>query len=182
MKFADHQRCALLPAGIGGVGMQQSSLKIVFPNVSRKILHNPCRAHAWSNKNLFRTVRKKIFSAPKNWCLNSARSWGLEWETEALSSSEQPTKIWLLNRNLNFPRAALTSRFRTRAEPCTSHPGTGGTAWLLFLLWDIQTLHPKRSSLCPRTPQTPGMPHPGALLVSSAPQVPRPSLTLELQR
>lgn len=86
-----------------------------FPNVSRKILHNPCRACAWSNKNLFRTIGKNIFSATKNWCLNPAGSWGLGWETEALGSPEHLTwgsaKVWLLNKNLNFPRAALKCRF-----------------------------------------------------------------------
>lgn len=106
--------------GLGG-GNAAEQPQNCFPKVSRKILHSPCRARAWPNKNLFRTIRKKIFSAPQNWCLNFARSWGLEWETEALSSSEHLTwgsaKIWLLNRNLNFPRAALSSRFRTRAQP-----------------------------------------------------------------
>lgn len=104
VNFTEHQhvRCSRQEFSDGNAEQPQSWC----PSVPRKILHNRCRACAWSNKNLFRTIRKNVISATENWCFSSARSWALEWETEVLGSSEDPSwvsaKICLFKQKSEF--------------------------------------------------------------------------------
>lgn len=145
--------CPLLTAGIRD-GDTAEQPQLCFPKVSKKILHNPCRACAWSNKNPFRTIRRILFPATKNCCLKSAR---LEWE-RSFRFFRTPD-LGLLDRNLNFTAlncGLSPAQIQTQSRALHIPPGTDGTAWLLFLLFDIQIFHPKMSSLYPNT-RIPGM-------------------------
>lgn len=124
---------------------QKSSCIICSPVVQKALAQT--LQSSWFNRDHFRSIENNIFCTTKSWHLHSVKSSVSEWETEALDFPEHLTQAGLLscilNRNLEFTRAALISGFnqaqiqnQRRAFPdCTSQTGTNNTTWGDLLLF-----------------------------------------------